>query len=145
MKARLIYWDETYQLLINNGNIFTLSQNEAKRFILKYDDEEYYVGPGEWDHEGLTMESYRGETVACIEDNGTLSIVNASFFRKLMSQDVLQYISVAQYAAKHGKQPVIVRRLCQTGRLQGAVLKGKVWLIPEDSPYPPDARVGKRV
>lgn len=145
MKARLVYWEEAYQLLVNNGNIYSFSHDEAKRFILRYDDETYYAGSGKWDHERLTMESYRGETVARVEDDGILSIVNASHFRKLMSQDVLQYISVAEYAAKHGKQPVIVRRLCQMGRLQGAVLKGKVWLIPEDSPYPPDARVGKRV
>lgn len=145
MKARLIYREEAYQLLVNNGNIFTFSRDDAQRFLLRYDDEKYYAGPGEWDHEQLTMESYRGETIARIEDDGILSIINASLFRKLMSQDVLNYISVAEYAAKHGKQPVIVRRLCQTGRLQGAVLKGKAWLIPEDSPYPPDARVGKRV
>ena len=30
--------------------------------------------------------------------------------------------------------------LCADGRIEGAIKKGKTWLIPADSPKPPDKR-----
>ncbi|MBP1582196.1 MAG: DNA-binding protein [Oscillospiraceae bacterium] len=57
----------------------------------------------------------------------------------------MTYLSVADFAKKHGRQPALVRRLCMNGRIKGATSVGSTWLIPENAPYPADARVGKRV
>lgn len=54
-----------------------------------------------------------------------------------MSQE---YVSVAEYAARIGKEASSVKKKCQRGTLPGAVKIGRDWLIPADAPYP-DARV----
>ncbi len=145
MKARLIHIDNEYQLLLCTRKIQMLSPAEARKFLLEYDHEEYYSGPGSWDYEGLAMEDYAGETVARVDDDGILSVVNGPLFRGLIENFETKYLSVAEYAAKHGKQPPIVRRMCMNGRIKGVKQSGRSWLIPENSPYPADARVGKRV
>lgn len=33
-----------------------------------------------------------------------------------------------------------IAELCKDGRIEGAVLKGKTWLIPEDAVKPTDSR-----
>lgn len=33
--------------------------------------------------------------------------------------------------------------LCNEGRIEGAIKKGKMWLIPEDTEKPADARLKK--
>ena len=46
-----------------------------------------------------------------------------------------------------GKWNITRRRvatLCKEGRIEGAVLKGKTWLIPDDAPKPEDPRRCRR-
>lgn len=146
MKARLIYSDGgIYQLLISNGKILTVSSEDAKKFLLEFDSEAYYSDPGEWDAEGISMADYSGETVAQVDSRGRLVVVNAIRFRSILSGQEVKYLTAAEFGDKHGRNAPIVRRMCADGRIKGAVLKGRVWLIPEDSPYPADARVGSRI
>lgn len=49
-------------------------------------------------------------------------------------------LTVQQYAAKHNKAEITIRKKCQRGTLPGAVKIGRDWLIPEDANYP-DNRV----
>lgn len=49
-------------------------------------------------------------------------------------------ISLAEYAAKHGKAPVSARALAQRGGFQTARKIGRNWLIDDQEPYP-DRRV----
>ena len=145
MKARLIYSDGIYQLLIKNGSILTVSPEDAKNFLLEFDSEAYYSGPGEWDPEGISMESYSGETVAQVDDKARLVVVDAARFRRILRGQEVKYLTAAEFGEKHGRNAPIVRRMCSDRRIKGAILKGRAWLIPEDSPYPADARVGSRI
>ena len=52
-------------------------------------------------------------------------------------------ITIAQYAARIGRDPVTVRQKCQRGNVPGAVKIGRDWLIPEDAPYQ-DQRIKSR-
>lgn len=45
----------------------------------------------------------------------------------------MNFISVAEYAERHGVSERTVRNYCSRGRLEGAFLTGKTWNIPEDA------------
>ena len=48
----------------------------------------------------------------------------------------MDYISAKEYACFHGISERTVRNYCAQGRLSGAVLVGKTWSIPFDTPLP---------
>lgn len=49
-------------------------------------------------------------------------------------------ISLAEYAAKHGKAKISARKLAQRGRFETAQKIGRNWVIDDQEPYP-DRRV----
>ena len=48
------------------------------------------------------------------------------------------FLSVREIAKKWKISERSVRNYCATGRIQGAELKGKTWIIPEDAEKPTD-------
>ena len=144
MKARLLYNQETMQLLSCNGKIKTVSDDEARSFLLNFDSPEYYAGDSKWDYENLTIESYRGTTIAFVDESLVLHIEDADQFRKLLTYTEPDYLTVPEYAALHGKQTAIIRRFCIQGRLEGAIQKGSKWLIPSVCPYPVLEKPGRK-
>ena len=48
----------------------------------------------------------------------------------------MDFITVSQYAEMHGLSERTVRNWCNAGKLQGAFLSGKTWVIPADAPLP---------
>ena len=46
----------------------------------------------------------------------------------------MKYISVIQFAQKHGISERTVRNYCAGQKIEGAFLTGKTWNIPEDAP-----------
>lgn len=55
----------------------------------------------------------------------------------------MEYIKVSQAAEKWGVSPRRVRLLCAQGRIDGAIQKGKLYMIPENALKPIDARTLK--
>ncbi|MBQ8050569.1 MAG: Fic family protein [Bacteroidaceae bacterium] len=53
----------------------------------------------------------------------------------------MEYISVLEYAKKHGISERTARNYCAQGKIDGAFLTGKTWSIPDDAPLP---KRGKR-
>lgn len=53
----------------------------------------------------------------------------------------MEYISVTQFAEKHGISERTARHYCATGKIDGAFLTGKTWNIPADANLP---RKGKQ-
>lgn len=47
--------------------------------------------------------------------------------------DSMEYISVNQFAEKHGVSERTVRNYCAVGKIEGAFLTGKTWNIPTDA------------
>ena len=142
MKARLLNVSGEVQLLLCTGKVVILSDESAKDFLLNFDDPSYYSGSGKWDY-GVSMEEYEGDEIAFVDDDGLLCIRDVKAYRTFVTPKAIKYLTVPEYAAKHGKQPGIVRRFCIQNRLDGAIQKGTKWLIPEDCPYPADERVKK--
>ena len=52
----------------------------------------------------------------------------------------MKYISVTEFAAKHGISERTVRNYCATGKIEGVILVGKTWNIPTDSEVPKRGR-----
>lgn len=50
--------------------------------------------------------------------------------------DKMDFITVSQYAELHGLSERTVRNWCNAGKLQGAFLSGKTWVIQADAPLP---------
>ena len=48
----------------------------------------------------------------------------------------MKYISVAEFAAKHGISERTSRNYCTLGKIEGAILVGKTWNIPADAELP---------
>lgn len=48
----------------------------------------------------------------------------------------MEYISVAEFARKHGISERTARNYCAVGKIEGAVLVGKTWSVPADAELP---------
>ena len=48
----------------------------------------------------------------------------------------MEYISVAEFARKHGVSERTARNYCAVGKIEGAVLVGKTWSVPADAELP---------
>ena len=48
----------------------------------------------------------------------------------------MKYISVSEFAQKHGCSERTVRNYCKLGKIAGAYIVGKTWNIPENSEIP---------
>ncbi len=56
----------------------------------------------------------------------------------------MDYITTSEMAKKWSISRRRVTMLCQEGRIEGAILRGNTWLIPEDAKKPEDPRKAKR-
>ena len=48
----------------------------------------------------------------------------------------MEYISVAEFAGKHGISERTARNYCAVGKIEGAALVGKTWSVPADAELP---------
>ncbi len=53
----------------------------------------------------------------------------------------MEYLTTKELAEKWGISRRRVSKLCQEGRVTGAILKGKTWLIPDTTEKPNDQRI----
>lgn len=59
----------------------------------------------------------------------------------LIFADKMELISVTQYAEQHNLSERTVRSWCAAGKMEGAILVGKTWSIPEDCPLPKKGKI----
>lgn len=59
-------------------------------------------------------------------------------------EEKMDYITTSEMAKKWSISRRRVTMLCQEGRIEGAILRGNTWLIPEDAKKPEDPRKAKR-
>lgn len=56
----------------------------------------------------------------------------------------MEYLTTAEFAEKWGISQRRVGIYCKEGRLEGAMIKGKTWLIPADAEKPIDPRKARK-
>ena len=52
----------------------------------------------------------------------------------------IDWLTPAEAGTRWGIKARRVQALCSKGRIDGAVRKGRIWLIPKDTPKPIDGR-----
>ncbi len=52
----------------------------------------------------------------------------------------MEFLTTTEMADKWNITRRRIATLCKEGRIKGAILKGKTWLIPEDAEKPDDPR-----
>ena len=52
----------------------------------------------------------------------------------------MEYLTTLEMSEKWGISARRIALLCEQGRIEGVVKKGKTWLIPEDAEKPADKR-----
>ena len=57
----------------------------------------------------------------------------------------MNYLTTVELSKKWNISSRRIGVLCTEGRIEGAVKKGKMWLIPEDTEKPADGRYKKNV
>ena len=62
-----------------------------------------------------------------------ITIFETEIGAKLADRGIMKYISVTEFAAKHGLSERTVRNHCAAGKIEGVFLTGKTWNIPEDA------------
>ena len=55
----------------------------------------------------------------------------------------MEYLTSLEMSKKWGISARRISLLCANGRINGAIKKGKTWLIPSDTKKPEDARFKK--
>lgn len=58
---------------------------------------------------------------------------------------LMKYISVKDASEKWGISKRRVQLLCNSGRIDGTVMIGNMWLIPDDAEKPCDARYSTKL
>lgn len=145
MLARMIRSeDEALHILCSDGTIIQPDKDTLNRFLTAFPSAEQFGGGQErWDREYPEMSMYPGTEIAFITDTFALVIKSFSPFEVLFEVPEVSpnnCISVAEYAAKHGKSVEQIKIFCRKGRIRGAQKVGGYWMIPEDAPYPIDRR-----
>ncbi len=74
------------------------------------------------------------ESVRFLEYTYTVSI-----WRFLLEEN-MEYLTSAEFAKKWNVSQRRVAIYCKEGRIKGAVLKGRMWMIPADAKKPGDPR-----
>lgn len=138
MKAVIIKQEERFILHFSDGRQKELDQQELVRFLKHFEQEHYS------DEEGNDLSCSDAQVVAYVNEDKHLVVKTGAFLREMLFEQI-PYLTPEEYARKHGKKRAIVLRMCQNHRIPGVIKKGVRWFIPEDAPYPKDARVGARV
>ena len=61
----------------------------------------------------------------------------------IQEDQAMEYLTTVEMSEKWNISPRRSGMLCAEGRIEGAVKKGKTWLIPENMEKPSDARYKK--
>lgn len=56
----------------------------------------------------------------------------------------MEYLTSAECAEKWNVSQRRVAIYCKEGRIKGAIMKGRMWIIPEDAVKPTDPRKAKK-
>lgn len=56
----------------------------------------------------------------------------------------MEYLTASEISSKWGISSRRVRTLCNEGRIDGAIVKGNLWLIPENAIKPEEQRRGRK-
>lgn len=134
-----------YMILLPDNTVAVANTILLRTFLSKFneiDNNPFFRDgkDGKWNDDDPMLR--KAKTYAYITDSGELIICDfAPFETVIQSATQTKYLSTKEYADKIGKSVEQVKTHCQNGRIPGATKVGqKIWVIPENAPYPLDGR-----
>lgn len=142
MKTRLVRYYGKLRLLYADGTFESADDSILKMLFVGFMGADTFGRgkAGRWDTEHKSMEDVPGKTLAWVDDEYRLIIIENVFIPLVQSVVEEDYVTVQEYAVAHGLGDTRVKVLCREGRIPGAVRKGNRWFIPRSSELPKDAR-----
>jgi hypothetical protein len=146
-KAAVISMDGTDQYLILLPDYTVTKADAAKLKFFLTSFREIDQNPemrngdqGTWKQDDPALAPAR--IYAYITTCDELVLLDFTPFERLFECVKTEYVSIREYAQKHGKSIEQIKVLCQQGRLRGATkINNRAWAIPEDASYPEDSRM----
>ena len=68
------------------------------------------------------------------------NIIEVSIYKLIGGGKSMEYMTSAEIAQKWNVSQRRVAIYCKEGRIEGAVLKGRMWMIPSEAKKPDDPR-----
>ena len=135
MKLRLVLVNDKKLLYCPNGSIIKADEKVLNRLLTEFNHPSRFKGnDGCWNISVADMDSALGTTLAIVDDKKNLIVYSPNAF--LLPKAAEEYVSASEYAVMHGKAHSLIRRLCDNGRISGAIKNSTGWLIPKNAPYP---------
>lgn len=148
LDIRLIQQQGEFYLDFGENEYRCLDIKGVITFLQHYADQNYYKEIKKSSPAQLNV-SEPIELMAYVDSGEQLKICNPKLMQTLFAPEafpfVFPYVTTDEFAEIHNRKKSIVLRLCRDGRIEGAIQVNSVWLIPANTPYPADARVGARV
>lgn len=143
MKARLLRDSNEIKLILCSGKVMLMDNDAIRDFFCSYKNTQNFdmvnVIPEFVDRMILSP----GETLAYINDRDEFVVCDPHFFKGLFTISAVDYITAQEFAERHQKTSVIIKRYCRENRIPGAIKLAGRWCVPENAKYPEDARFGK--
>ncbi len=136
MKARITQKNGEVFLEVTPGEPKVCSTRALQRFLTSFTEYIHQDGTVCWDTNPY------GEVLAYVSESNELIVCDPQLF-KFLFPTADEYITVVEFAARHGKQRRIITRFCQEGRIPGAFQKDRCWYIPADASYPKHGSIKK--
>lgn len=141
MKARLISKKDTLYLLSENGKMCVADEKILGRLFVYWSNIDSFIkGDDRWDDVVDRIEDYQGLTLAYINDDFHLCLIQNPFVSITPNVTEEEYITLQEYADIQGKNSSRIKVLCRENRIPGAIKKAGKWFIPKNAKYPQDAR-----
>lgn len=140
MKYKLFKRNTEYVLMNSSGKFCLLTPEQVHDMILNFKTFELErIG-----EESLarTDAVETGDILASVGYDQTLTLYDSAFLGEIFF-DESAYEGIQEFAVRHGKKRSIISRLCNNGRIPGAIQKGTKWYIPKNAEYPKDCRAGR--
>lgn len=135
MVLRLAIIEKELKVCCSNGSFLNANEGVLRKILTGFDKANQIKGnDGYWSNTYSNMMDIPGQTLAYVSDDLKLVVLDKDVFKSIVTPT--NYISVNEFAEKHGKQIAIVRRLCAEGRIENTQKIGETWLIPSDAKYP---------
>lgn len=137
MKFRIVNYNGRVDLICANGEFKSgLTALEVISYLAHFDVS--FPGTNPQDEEDT--KNYNGKTLLQLRDDNVLEINDLEYFREIITPMKFPYYTIKEFCAdekkSNGRGRAIVTRMCQEGRIEGAVFSGDVWYIPKTSKYP---------
>lgn len=141
MKIRLIKKDGQCILLCADGTIALADNVLLRELFVCFKNYSSFTGKnGRWDKEDSEMGAIEGKTLAYVNDENHLCLIENPFLALMQNLADNEYITLHEYAELHKKNDNRIKALCREERIPGAIKKAGKWFVPRHAPYPKDAR-----